>query len=75
VKVGQTVKAGDVLGRVGNAGFSSEPHLHVGYLTIDRTGRFRNIPMRIEGLKTADGKTADGGVPKGGLVYYATAGK
>jgi len=75
VKVGQTVKAGDVLGRVGNAGFSSAPHLHVGYTTFDRTGRFRNIPVRIEGLKTADGKPADGGVPKGGLEYLATAGK
>ena len=75
VKVGQTVKAGDVLARVGNAGFSSEPHLHVGYMTIDRTGRFRNLPLRIEGLKTAEGNPADGGVPKGGLEYFATAEK
>ncbi len=69
VKVGQPVKAGDVLGRVGNAGISSEPHLHFGYLGLDRTGRFRNIPVRIEGLKTVDGKPADGGVPKGRVEY------
>jgi len=75
VRVGQTVKAGDVLGRVGNAGHSSEPHLHVGYTTFDRTGRFRNIPIRIEGLKTTDGKPADSGVPKSGLEYLATARK
>jgi hypothetical protein len=29
-KVGQIVKAGDGLGRVGYAGYSSEPHLRVG---------------------------------------------
>jgi hypothetical protein len=75
VKVGQMVKAGDVLGRVGNAGFSSEPHLHFGFETIDRTGRVRNIPIRIEGLKTVDSKPADGGVPKSGLEYVATTGK
>jgi hypothetical protein len=75
VKVGQAVKAGDVLGRVGNAGSSSEPHLHFGYLGLDRTGRFRNIPVRIAGLKTVDGKPADGGVPKGGVEYVAGAGK
>ncbi len=75
VKVGQTVKAGDVLARVGNAGFSSEPHLHFGYMNLDQTGRFRNIPMRIKGLKSADGRPADEGVPKGGLAYFAPAEK
>jgi hypothetical protein len=75
VKVGQAVKAGDVLGRVGNAGSSSEPHLHFDYLGLDRTGRFRSIPVRVEGLKTVDGKPADGGVPKGGVEYVAGASK
>lgn len=75
VKVGQTVKAGDVVGRVGNAGSSSEPHLHFGYLGLDRTGRFRNVPVRIEGLKTVDGKPADGGVPRGSVEYVAGASK
>jgi hypothetical protein len=75
VKVGQRVKAGDVLARVGNAGASSEPHLHFGYIVVDRTGRFRNIPVRVEGLKAVDGRPADGGVPKGRLEYVAGAGK
>lgn len=75
VKVGQRVKAGDVLGRVGNAGISSEPHLHFDTMGYDRTGRLRNIPVRIEGLKSPDGKPADGGVPKGGVEYVAGAGK
>ncbi len=75
VKVGQRVKAGDVLGRVGNAGSSSEPHLHFDYMGYDRTGRLRNIPVRVEGLKFPDGKPADRGVPKGGMEYVAGPGK
>ena len=75
VKVGQRVKAGDVLGRVGNAGASSEPHLHFDYMGYDRTGRFRNIPVRVQGLKFPNGKPADGGVPKGGMEFVAGPGK
>lgn len=32
VKIGQEVKVGDHIGRVGNAGFSAEPHLHLNIL-------------------------------------------
>jgi murein DD-endopeptidase MepM/ murein hydrolase activator NlpD len=35
VKVGDHVKAGQVLAHLGNAGSSSEPHLHFGYLVYD----------------------------------------
>jgi murein DD-endopeptidase MepM/ murein hydrolase activator NlpD len=52
VKEGQRVTTGQVLGRVGNAGLSSEPHLHVAYFTIDETGRVRALPMQFDNLFT-----------------------
>jgi Peptidase family M23 len=72
VKVGQRVKAGDVLGRVGNAGASSSPHLHFQYEVLDPSGRTRTVPVRIQGLRFADGRPADG-VPKGRMQYLSTS--
>jgi len=56
---GDAVSAGDVLGKVGDSGGSSEPHLHFGMSQIDATGRAHLLPVRIEGLTTEDGKAVD----------------
>jgi hypothetical protein len=68
VKAGQQVKAGDRLGRVGNAGFSSEPHLHFATLALEPDGRLRALPIRVQGLKTPQGQPV-AGVPKGRQEY------
>jgi Peptidase family M23 len=70
VREGQKVSAGDELGLVGNAGFSSEPHLHVAYFTIDPTGRVRALPMAFEDLSKENGASARG-VPHGSEQYLA----
>jgi hypothetical protein len=68
LKPGQKVRAGDLLGRVGNAGFSTEPHLHVTCFTLDATGRVRALPMAFRDLRTASGGPA-AGVPRGAEEY------
>jgi hypothetical protein len=70
VTVGQKVKAGDTLAHVGNAGQSSEPHLHFTYYRIDETGRLRALPVAPTGL-TATSGAAVTGVPVGGVEYNA----
>ncbi len=73
VKVGQNVKAGQVLARLGNAGSSSEPHLHFGYLAFDnRLGYYKNVPVRIKGLKSEDGKPVEG-IIKDGIYRFTPA--
>ena len=48
VKVGDHVNAGDVLGRVGNSGSTSEPHLHIHHQRQDPTRTL--YPILAEGL-------------------------
>lgn len=47
VKVGDAVSAGDELGKVGNAGQSSEPHLHFACFRTNATGRIQGLPLSL----------------------------
>jgi hypothetical protein len=75
VEVGQSVKAGDMLARVGNAGSSSAPHLHLAAYRIDETGHINAIPMFYRILDPAAFNMSNQlTVPKGtnGLTGYMT---
>jgi hypothetical protein len=69
VTVGQTVYAGSVIALVGNAGNSSEPHLHFHAFKIDATGRQVAVPVTVPGLKSTSGASLSG-IPKGGFQYF-----
>jgi murein DD-endopeptidase MepM/ murein hydrolase activator NlpD len=49
VSSGEHVTAGQLLGRVGNSGFSQEPHLHLQAARRNETGDLIGIPMRFAG--------------------------
>jgi hypothetical protein len=56
---GDPVNAGDLLGRVGNSGNSSEPHLHFGAFEIDQTGRVHAVPAQFVGLTTEQNQSVE----------------
>lgn len=61
VKVGDTVKKGDVIGQTGNSGNSSEAHLH--YQVSDGADLFSSKSLNIQwsnGLKPVQGDTISG---------------
>jgi murein DD-endopeptidase MepM/ murein hydrolase activator NlpD len=45
VKVGQHVKRGDVIGRAGNSGNTSEPHLHIHLMNGPNMSEADGLPM------------------------------
>ncbi|MGI5169287.1 M23 family metallopeptidase [Spirillospora sp. CA-253888] len=63
VRPGDRVRAGDVLGEVGNSGNSSEPHLHFHLMDGPRPLWAKGVPFTI-GYRTDDGEPCTG-VPAG----------
>lgn len=55
VSVGQRVRAGDVLGRCGNSGNSTEPHLHVQAIDGREVERAEAVPLTFDGELPANG--------------------
>jgi murein DD-endopeptidase MepM/ murein hydrolase activator NlpD len=63
VSEGDQVSAGQALGKIGNAGGSSEPHLHIGLVEYDATGNGTLVPVAYSGLRQGDKQLPDDIVP------------
>jgi hypothetical protein len=74
VEAGQQVAAGDELGRCGNSGNTSEPHLHFHLQDAPKFGEGNGLPAFFEHY-TADGKAVERGEPvKGQTIAPADDG-
>ncbi|WP_101649995.1 M23 family metallopeptidase [Brevibacterium ihuae] len=56
VRTGQHVRAGDVLGRCGNSGNSTEPHLHIQAIDGREVEDARAVPMTFRGSLPRNGE-------------------
>lgn len=56
VEAGQAVQVGDVLGRCGNSGNSTEPHVHVQAMDGPDPTRARPVAMTFQGSLPANGQ-------------------
>lgn len=59
VRQGDRVLAGDVVGRCGNSGNSTEPHLHVQAMSGPDGARSRAVPLCFRGAVPANGEIVD----------------
>ncbi|GAA3931026.1 M23 family metallopeptidase [Luteimonas lutimaris] len=73
VKAGDKVNPGDELGRCGNSGNTSEPHLHFHLQDAPVFGQGNGLPAFFEHY-TADGKAVERGEPVQGQVIAPTGG-
>ena len=65
VGVGDRVAAGQLLGRVGNSGNSSEPHVHLHLQDSPRSWLGEGIPFHFHGYRQAN-RLVEQGMPRGG---------
>jgi murein DD-endopeptidase MepM/ murein hydrolase activator NlpD len=66
VKPGDRILAGDVLGRVGNSGNSSEPHIHIHLQDSPKDHGGEGIPMYFHNYLLG-GSVIERGIPTGGF--------
>jgi murein DD-endopeptidase MepM/ murein hydrolase activator NlpD len=67
VAVGQAVQRGDVIGRVGNSGNTSEPHVHLHLQDRAAPDQGEGIPLLFSNYRVeAGGTIVDRGMPRGG---------
>jgi hypothetical protein len=66
VSVGQQVGRGDIVGRVGNSGNSTEPHVHLHLQDHPEPGAGEGIPLLFSDYVLADGTVVRRGTPDGG---------
>jgi murein DD-endopeptidase MepM/ murein hydrolase activator NlpD len=67
VEPGESLRAGEPIGRSGNTGYSQSPHLHFDVFAVDDELGWQTVPVRF-----ADG-TAQGLVPTPGALLYGGA--
>lgn len=65
VKAGERVKAGQILGLVGNSGNTSEPHVHIHLQDTPEEGWGEGIPLPFWNYRLA-GRVVERGIPTGG---------
>jgi hypothetical protein len=68
VRPGDRVEAGQAIGRVGNSGNSSEPHVHLHLQDTPRRHLGEAIPFEFAGYRRQDGAVVDRGLPRGGIA-------
>ena len=74
VKVGDVVVRGLEIGRVGNSGNTSEPHLHIHLQDTPVPGVAEGIPLYFHDYRTGS-RLVDRGMPRGGFTGDEIAGE
>lgn len=72
VRPGDRVDPGAQIGRCGNSGNSSEPHLHFHLMDRPTPLIAAGLPFQFTGVTLEEGAEGDGGVPSDGQAMHAT---